>query len=414
MDKSFVVIADDFTGANDTGIQFLKAGYGSTVILAPEAFSSFEKNGAVILDTESRNIPSSEAAEILRNAVPHLSGSKGKRVFYKKVDSTLRGNIAAETAVLREELGFQLTVFAPAYPGNKRISRDGLLLLDGVPVAETEMGRDPRKPVVTSSLAETLLGAGKNSARTVSLDEVREKKIPSILEAAGCSGVFCFDAETEEDLRLIADGVSGTVPPEDVLWVGSAGLAEALVAFSRPVLLVVGSVSPKSAAQARHVLEKGLASPVLVDVDALLDDMASHETLLTEKTVSLLKNGKNVLLTSSLEEWQVEAGRKADAGERISGSLAAVVSGVLENAEVSGIFITGGEAAIWIVRALGGEGTSLLEELEPGIPLVRIMGGKADGLLLVTKAGGFGVRETMEHCIEALSSAAMPGKIEKR
>ncbi|NLO58057.1 MAG: hypothetical protein GX110_04895, partial [Synergistaceae bacterium] len=57
---------------------------------------------------------------------------------------------------------------------------------------------------------------------------------------------------------------------------------------------------------------------------------------------------------------------------------------------------------------------SLLEELEPGIPLVRIMGGKADGLLLVTKAGGFGVRETMEHCIEALSSAAMPGKIEKR
>jgi len=414
MDRSFVVIADDFTGANDTGIQFLKAGYGSTVILAPEAFSSFEKNGAVILDTESRNIPSSEAAEILRNAVPHFSGSKGKRVFYKKVDSTLRGNIAAEAAVLREELSFQLTIFAPAYPGNKRISRDGLLLLDGVPVAETEMGRDPRKPVVTSSLAETLLGAGKNSARTVSLDEVREKKIPSILEAAGCSGVFCFDAETEEDLRLIAEGVSGTVLPEDVLWIGSAGLAEALVASGRPVLLVVGSVSPKSALQARHVLEKGLASPVLVDIDALLDDAASQETLLAEKTASLLKSGKNVLLTSSLEERQVEAGRKADAGERISESLAAVVSGVLANAKVNGIFITGGEAAIWIVRALGGEGTSLLEELEPGIPLVRLMGGKADGLLLVTKAGGFGVRETMEHCIEVLSSAATPGKTEKR
>jgi len=414
MDRSFIVIADDFTGANDTGIQFLKAGYESSVILAPEAFSSFEKNGAVILDTESRNIQSPEAAEILRNAVPHLAGSKGKRVFYKKVDSTLRGNIAVEVAVLREELGFQLTVFAPAYPGNKRISRDGLLLLDGVPVAETEMGRDPRKPVTTSSLAEALLGAGKNSARTVSLDEVREKKIPSILGAAGCSGVFCFDAETEDDLRLIADGVSGMVPPEDVLWVGSAGLAEALVAFGRPVLLVVGSVSPKSALQARHVLEKGLASPVLVDIDALMDDTVSQEIFLAEKTAYLLKSGKNVLLTSSLEERQVEAGRKADAGERICGSLASVVSEVLENTKVSGIFITGGEAAIYIVRALGGEGTSLLEELEPGIPLVRLMGGKADGLLLVTKAGGFGVRETMEHCIEVLSSTAMPGKTGKR
>lgn len=404
MDRRYVIIADDLTGANDAGIQFLKAGYSSSVTLDPAALGTLEEDGAAVLDTESRNIPEEEAAALLEKALPHLAPLKGKGIFFKKVDSTLRGNIRAETSVLRDGLGFTLTVFAPAYPGNRRTAVNGLLLLDGVPVAETEMGRDPRKPAATSSLAECLQGKEIAGARQVSLDEIRKGMVPAILERAGFRGNFCFDSETEEDLELIARSVLASVPAEDVLWVGSAGLAGALVSSVRPVLLVVGSLSPRSVLQAGHVIKKGMAAPVPADIGALLSDGPGEAERLAREAAVLLRQGKNVLLTSSLEEQQVKAGRNADAGERICAVLADAVSRILAAWGAGGVFVTGGEAAIHVVRALGGRGVSLVGEVEPGIPLVRLIGGPLEGLPLITKAGGFGAPETMERCIGVLSA----------
>lgn len=408
MTRKYLIIADDLTGANDTGIQFLKAGFRASVTLDPAALESMRDCGAVVVDTESRNILGGEAAEILKKAVPYLAKFRGSRVFYKKVDSTLRGNIRAETAVLREELAFPLTIFTPAFPRNRRTSKNGLLLLDGVPVHQTEMGRDPRKPVVTSSLAESLLGDRACSARTVSLEEVRNGRVSAILEEAGKRGVFCFDAETDEDLRIIARDASAALPDGDILWVGSAGLAEGLVDAKPPVLLVAGSLSAVSTRQARYALDNKLARPVLADIDALLADGRGEEGRLAEKAVSILRRGENVLLSTSVEERQIEAGRKAGEPERIGESLGRIVEKILAEAKISGLFVTGGEVAVKIVRALGGGGVSLLKEVEPGIPLVRLMGGRSEGLLVVTKAGGFGTEDTMKNCIEVLASPLAP------
>lgn len=404
MSRKYLVIADDLTGANDTGIQFLKAGFKASVTLDPAALAAMEDGGALVLDTESRNIPEGGAAEILKKAAPYLAKFRGSHIFYKKVDSTLRGNIKAETEVLMEELAFTLAVFTPAFPRNKRTSKNGLLLLDGVPVHETEMGRDPRKPVTTSSLAESLLGRRASSARSVSLEEVRGGRIPAILEEAGKKGVFCFDAETDGDLRVIARDASLAAPAEDILWVGSAGLAEALVGARPPALLVVGSLSAVSSRQARYLLDNGLAMPVLADIAALGHSAMAEEGRLIEAAVSLLRRGENVLLSSSAEEAQIEAGRKSGAPEEIGESLARAVAEILKKAEISGLFITGGEVAVKIVRALGGGGVSLLEEVEPGIPLVRLAGGPFEGLPLITKAGGFGSEDTLKNCIGVFSS----------
>ncbi len=403
MDTRYIVIADDFTGSNDTGIQFLKAGYDASVILDPSALSSVEGEGVVVVDTESRNIPASDAAACLKTVAEYLLPLRGKRVIYKKVDSTLRGNIAAETAVLRESLGFRATAFTPAYPGNKRTVREDLLLLDGVPVAETEMGRDPRKPVTTSSLKETLRGAGGPDVRNVTLAEIRGGAIPEILKAAGYSGSYSFDAETDGDLHLIVNGMCAALPPEEILWVGSAGLAEALVSGSRPALFVVGSMSPKSAMQARALLQEKEIAPVLVNIRELLQDAPSEERRLSDAVSGLLRSGRSVLLASSLDDEQIEEGRSGNASENICRSLAAVVPSVLESARISGMFITGGEVAIWIVRALGAGGTDLEKEIEPGIPLVRLRGGRYHGLPVVTKAGAFGGERTMVECFSVLT-----------
>jgi hypothetical protein len=61
-----------------------------------------------------------------------------------------------------------------------------------------------------------------------------------------------FDVETDGDLELIVNGMCAALPPEDILWVGSAGMAEALVSRSSPAFFVVGSMSTRSALQARN------------------------------------------------------------------------------------------------------------------------------------------------------------------
>ncbi len=411
MKRRYIVIADDFTGSNDTGIQFLKAGYDASVILDPFALSSIEGEGVIVVDTESRNISASEAADSLKDVAKRLLSMRGKRVIYKKVDSTLRGNIASETEVLRETLRFPVTVFTPAYPGNKRTVRDDLLLLDGTPVAETEMGRDPRKPVTTSSLSETLRGESGLDVRHVALSEIRNGVIPEIVRSAGSKGAYAFDAETDEDLRLIVNGICSVLPAEEVLWVGAAGLAEALVTVSSPLLFVVGSMSPKSALQARALLREKNVENVLVDIGSLLSDAVSEERRLAENVAGLLRGGKTVLLASSLEEEQIREGRSASASELICKSLGSVVSEVMKSSRAGGLFLTGGEVAIWIVRALGADGTDLVKEIEPGIPLVRLRGGAYSGLPMVTKAGAFGSEGTMIECLRILESdLSAPGR----
>ncbi len=122
-----------------------------------------------------------------------------------------------------------------------------------------------------------------------------------------------------------------------------------------------------------------MAAPVPADIGALLSDGPGEAERLAREAAVLLRQGKNVLLTSSLEEHQVKAGRNADAGERICAVLADAVSRILAAWGAGGVFVTGGEAAIHVVRALGGRG-SPGRRVEPGIPLVRLIGGPLEGL----------------------------------
>ena len=398
MTKRYVIVADDLTGANDTGIQFLKAGYSSSVVLDPSALA-FSAQDAAVVDTESRNLPEAEAREVLGRVALYLRPLRGRRVIYKKVDSTLRGNIGAEVEVLRRALKPALTVFTPSYPANGRTVREGLCLLNGVPVAETEVGRDPRKPIVSSSIGDAIDSSGTLGFRPIFLDELRSEAFPSLLQRDG-GAVLTFDAETASDLRRVVTGVTRFFPPEEVLWVGSAGLAEALVA-PPPALLVAGSLSRRCLDQSRYVLERGLAAPVSIDVAKLLMEPRAAVEEAARSVRDLLRGGQNVLLSSILEERQVERGRKEDAGLAVARGLAAVVAEAVEAEALSGLFLTGGEVAIHVLRVLGGTGTVLLDEVEPGIPRVLLSGGGQEGLSVVTKAGSFGSEEVMARVLGA-------------
>ena len=93
-----LMIADDFTGALDTGVQLAAHGIPTQVVVGQADLSACSST-VLVVDTETRHLPAAKAAkaveELTRSAVEN-----GVGCIYKKTDSALRGNIGAELAAL--------------------------------------------------------------------------------------------------------------------------------------------------------------------------------------------------------------------------------------------------------------------------------------------------------------------------
>ena len=96
------VIADDLTGANDTGVQFSKQGYSTQVAILSDTQSqhlastlSQEALDVLVIDTETRDADAAAARARIRAVLASLYLQPGD-IVYKKIDSTLRGQIGVE------------------------------------------------------------------------------------------------------------------------------------------------------------------------------------------------------------------------------------------------------------------------------------------------------------------------------
>lgn len=72
----------------------------------------------------------------------------------------------------------------------------------------------------------------------------------------------------------------------------------------------------------------------------------------------------------------------------------------MQETALQGVILTGGDTAKAVCRHLGVSGIQLLREVEPGIPLGRLVGDTP--LPVVTKAGAFGSELSLSHAKTAL------------
>lgn len=235
------VIADDLTGALEMGALLAARRLRTLVTMQWEVGRALACAGlqshpeAVVIDTESRNLPPQQAAERVQRVAQMLSVAGSIPVF-KKVDSTLRGPIGAELTALAAGLGRQV-VLTPAYPQLGRIVRDGRLLVHGVDVSETEFARDARWPVRDSQIAKFV------GPEVRVCDAETEGDLQAIVAAAG------------PDVVLAGSGGLGRT------WVESLPLGSAAAWSRRPcerVLVVCGSHHPVSLAQAERAALAGI------------------------------------------------------------------------------------------------------------------------------------------------------------
>lgn len=397
----FLIIADDFTGANDTGVQLRKRGIDTDVIFHSSSMDNNERS--YVIDTESRGLNEAEAFLDVEDKIKNFFKQNFDYV-YKKIDSTLRGNIISEIKAADKYYNAELIIFAPAYPDSKRTTIEGIHKINGVPISETEIAKDPKKPVKVDNINLLLKQGFDEEVNHIYLRDLRSSRVD-----LSKGRIYTFDAETNEDLMLISKKVIDC--NKRVLWVGSAGLADSILKVNMPIkpsIAVVGSISEVSKNQLHYAVSNGV-NLVNVDIAELLKnkDISS----IVSETLQKVNSGADVIIASSYErkdyERAIEVGKalgcsKEEVSVFTQKILGRIINRVVENCEISGMFLTGGDTAIGVIEELGAKGSSIKQEIMTGIPLMTLKGGKCHGLKVITKAGAFGETSAIEYCLKKL------------
>lgn len=362
--------ADDLTGACDTGAVFAGRGL-QTVVLLPDAPLPSPAPAILVLDSESRGEPAGEARARARAAAARLAAGR-PALLYKKMDSTLRGEIGAEILGVLDGAGSGRVLLAPALPGQRRTVVDGVLRVDGQRGGATAIARDPRFPPTGDAILALLGAGGPHPAGLLPLATLRRGASAVAARLGRDAASLVCDAETDADLALLAEAVEGL----PALLAGSAGLAAALAARMpaehrpdrprprRPLLVVAGSAHPVTRAQVARLRARG---------------------------------------SSGVLTAPAEAAASPGAREAIVRRLADAARQAIERAPPGTLLLTGGETAYSVCRALGAAGIALAGEVEPGLAIGALLGGPFAGLTVITKAGGFGDPATLARLDEALA-----------
>ena len=398
-----LIIADDFTGALDTGVQFAACGIPTRVVVDPEIdFASIHAKVPVV-DTETRHLPAGQAYEIV-SKLTRRACAAGVSFIYKKTDSALRGNIGAELAAVLKASGRKQLPFLPAFPQMNRLTQNGVHYIDGAPVTESPFGKDPFEPVRHSAVASLI----------ASQTDLPAKSYPALNDhesAPDEAGILIFDAASVEDLartgrqlahrNLLAVSAGcagfGAVLPE-LLGIEKGEPAK-LPRLDSRLLIVCGSVNPITVAQMDWAQKAGFARLRLTPEQkltpgywqtgegqkqlALIDEMLAANPYCIIETND---EGGNQLTADSAARLGIDL---ETLRQRISGSLGNLVGGIFASPHLGTLLMTGGDTLLQCMNCVGVSQLEPICEMEKGVVLASFTY-KGCTRRIITKSGGFG------------------------
>ena len=406
--KSMIIIADDLTGANDTGVQFASQGLHTEILLEGTELTPTLEAIIVVVDTNSRAIPAGEAYNRVRK-IAEQAHRAGFKHYYKKMDSTLRGNIGVELKAILDVGLHDFALVMPAFPKTGRTTVGGHHLLQGVPLSTTEIAKDPKAPVLETVLPELLRQQTTALVGHIGIAELSqgENAVMATIRRYLAAGITIISSDAWQDEHFLLVAQAAQRVSDRILWAGSAGLAECLpqllgwnekLPHEQPTLVIAGSVSSVTRGQVELLLADGYEL-VEVAVADYLPWQENHPLPCLQKALLLLAAGKRVVLASGYHIDEIKRAQTAGASlgmstlevsETVAQILGYMGAAILRQQEVTGVILTGGDTAVAVCRALGVTGIHVLEEVAPAIPLGSMETADGKKLWVITKAGAFG------------------------
>ncbi|RKX68414.1 hypothetical protein DRP43_05650, partial [candidate division TA06 bacterium] len=150
---ALIIFADDLTGAMDTGVKFSRS-TSPVIVLSDLNSLELKDNGIYVLNTNTRNLGKESAYLVLKAILRNIKNSN--KIIYKKIDSTMRGNVGSEIRAFIEETDINNVFICSANPSQGRLIKDGILFLEGVKVEDTSSGKDSLKGINTSEVIKII------------------------------------------------------------------------------------------------------------------------------------------------------------------------------------------------------------------------------------------------------------------
>ena len=420
-----LILADDFTGALDTGVQFSGKGIRTQVVVSGHWVEPDSDCDVMVIDVETRHVPKEKAYEIVYD-VCQQAVKYGICCFYKKTDSALRGNVGSELQAAADAVFGKNIVFVPAFPAMRRITVDGVHYIDGIPVKESVFGQDPFEPVMYDRVDELLratgyrggvIGVSKAERKLQTAEDWKtqasEERRQKAAEAAK-QQLFLYDAETDADLDEIAEAVSkkSDIP----ILAGCAGFAAKLpellklpvkksgdVKLKENLVFLCGSVNPITKSQIVYGEKMGIPRIHLKPEEKLeISYWDQPEGL--GKIRQLAKDGmQHIIIDSNDEEGHNDtmeyAAKKGysieDVRVRISETLGYLLKKLIDAGMEGTYLITGGDTLIGFMKAIGVSELEPVNEIRPGCVLTSL-NYQDKKHYVITKSGGFGQERLIE------------------
>lgn len=417
------IIADDLTGANDTALQFKKCNAKTKILLdysiPPENDLSTE---IWAISTESRNISAEQADARILETIENLNKNLNLEYFYKKIDSTLRGNIARETLTMVKTLNYDAAIVIPAFPSEGRITVGGYHLSKGTPIGRTEMARDPHSPI-TESYVPSLF---KNQLKENEQNMVGLIGLKTIMNGAGPILIKINELIKEGKKLIIADSASAVDIEQVVLAINKsnykilpAGTAatgsilaklwlpedditeknEQIIMPQMPNLIISGSATQINSNQIEQLdktydFDNIHTLPLTVEMvlNGINDDFVND-------IVSQLSSGDTVVIHSSklLENFDGFSDdslrgelSRANLASKITDYLAELTKAITDKIKV--LLITlGGETSYKCCNAISAKELIMKDEVAPAIALCV----DYKNQWIITKSGNLGNPKTL-------------------
>lgn len=404
-----VVIADDLTGANDTAVQFYKKGLTVDMVFALQQVNESNASDVLVINTDSRSLMIENAQKRIFAIGEHLNLEQ--KQIYKKVDSTLRGNIGAELEACLSVSDRNVAIFCPALPSANRIVKDGVCFVDGKPLLETEFATDPKTPVISSNVNKIIANQTNIPVVIVNMDLFSESEIiQQIKNRQFNKTIFSFDPKNDDDLKKISQIIKKIDFP--IIASGSSGLAKYVFSKSLsdlPVLFVIGSMSKKINEQVELLRSEMVIDFISINAERLLVDQQYQLSLIKDMSLILLNKNNLIIKTEGSSEVRGKIDElcekfsltRVELGERIGDSLSSLVVSLLNNIDksISGLFLTGGDIAMKVIKELKLSNYHIAGEIESGVPYGYFSDNDFSGIPIITKAGAFGSKYVLKNSL---------------
>lgn len=377
--QSFRILADDLTGALDTAGCFVGGGQPLPLIFNPAAIP---QSGSCALSTETRDMAESEALERLRAYQPAFDGFDG--VAFKKIDSLLRGHVAAEIAHIIRRGRFDAAVLAPAFPALGRVTRAGR---QWAKLA----GHDPYRVVGPDLISE------------FTRFNIDVRTDLAALDKAGVPRIFLCDAESDDDLKRIVDLGKGLLGKSlgRVLWCGSAGLAEAIAGDITPLalsadrlLVICGTRHPVATLQVKRLCED--------EPSALASLPPNYDATVAARIVNgRLRNGTWAALAVDFPDLPAAQARRL---------LEGTLNDVLPRLDrPDAVIVMGGDTLAVCNDVLGARQLTVRGLLARGIAVSEFSDGAWAQMPIISKSGAFGSEDTLRQIVDLTATGRTTG-----